>query len=388
MSRLDYVERVGKNYLDKLGISAKEYVTQITSPSFPLDLLAMFLIARLYRFHIVVTFHTGAFFSDADRNYKKALFTLVYKAGDYFCETCKMGQSGEYFQSLVDKTNASLMPSHCPDIKITLSEDEIQEVPDPKLHIKLEFKHELPPEHTKQWSSTFSIASKLLNKAKKERMRASIKKEQKTQIHNLIFSGGLHPADIAQEARKGHKMINVDCDVCAVKCRSLREYVQHMTDKHPDHIFRCTVCGRGYRSYNGKYKHEKQHFGTKFVCMICGRAFKVKDSLNKHLPVHNPESKQYCDTCGKGFASKSSLKCHQNIHLDLSIPCPDCAKTFAAPDHMQHHWRGFHGEGYTTRCKKFTYQWPGKCQRHQKSCKDCTKILQLQEAENFPDLRV
>ena len=103
MSRLDYVERVGKNYLDKLGISAKEYVTWITTPSFPLDLLAMFLIARLYRFHIVVTFHTGAFFSDADRNYKKASSPWFTRLAITSVKPAKWDSPGSTFSLLLTK---------------------------------------------------------------------------------------------------------------------------------------------------------------------------------------------------------------------------------------------------------------------------------------------
>ena len=237
------------------------------------------MIPRLYRFHVTVTFHTGAFTSNIDRKIKKSLLILVYKGPTHFSETCMKGQSRLYFQSLVDKTNALLMPSHCPDIKVTVSEDEDEdEVTEekPSYRIKVQFKNEMPAERTKQWSSTFSTASKLLIKAKKDIMRAAVKREQKTQIHNLIFSGSLRPADIAQEARHRNRMIHVDCEVCQQQCHSLREYVRHMKAFHPDFIFKCSVCGTGYRSYNGKFKHEKTHSGSKFVCMICGWPLKSR----------------------------------------------------------------------------------------------------------------
>ena len=182
-------------------------------------------------------------------------------------------------------------------------------------------------------------------------------------------------------------MIHVLCDICNITCRSQRNYIVHMKEHHPEVIFPCSICGKQYRMWSGRFKHEKTHSGKHYVCMICGRAFKTLDGLNHHTPVHNPESKRYCETCGKGFATKSNLKRHEKIHLNLSIPCPNCDKTFNTEEKVQRHRRGSHGPGYTTRCGQFTYAWPGKRHRHQKNCPQCIDLLKQQEAKMFPEFR-
>ena len=132
---------------------------------------------------------------------------------------------------------------------------------------------------------------------------------------------------------------------------------------------------KAYKSPNGLYKHEKMHTDPKLICAVCGRIFKSVTELNRHMPVHDDSKKVACEDCGKLFSSKHTKKCHVEIHLNLQIPCssPDCASSFATKDRAQHHYQGSHGEGYTTLCGKFTYQWPGKCSQHQRDCDDCKK---------------
>ena len=333
--------------------------------------------------------YTGTWMTNSDRNFGNTLFHLVFKGADHFGETCKIGQYASYFQSLVQKTQLNLMPSYCEDIKIILSEDD-NTAEDKELkpvRVKLEFKMDMPVAKRKNWLSTFSTASKLLAKARKAQLRVDIKHENKAKIHTLIHSGQLCPSDIAAEARHSNKMIMVNCEVCNEQCQSLRRYVTHMTEHHPDFQFTCAICGRQYRTWSGKRKHERTHDGNKFVCMVCGRAFKIRDSLIHHMPVHDPEKKFYCETCGKGFAAKSTLKRHEKIHLNLSLPCENCERTFNTKEKLQRHWRGFHGPGVTTKCGQYTYKWPGKRQCHQRSCTDCAAIIEREHAEQFPDLR-
>ena len=337
MSRLDFFTQVSTQYLTQAETSAEDYIDKISTEGIPLDLLGIFLIARLYQFHIAVVFHKGVWMTNKDNDWTKTMFTLVFQGVQNYSETCKEGQSGLYLQSLVNKTNSALMPPHCADLKVSISSDDETEQKTDIKKIKVEFKKEVSEEKTRYWSSKFSVAAKLLAKAKKEKYRSEIKKEKQAQIHTLIYSGTLRPVEIAHEARQGHKMIHVLCDICNITCRSQRNYIVHMKEHHPQVTFPCSICGKQYRTWSGRFKHEKTHSGQHYVCMICGRAFKTLDALNHHTPVHNPESKRYCETCGKGFATKSSLKCHEKIHLNLCIPCPNCDKTFNTEEKVQQH---------------------------------------------------
>ena len=280
-----------------------------------MDLLGFFLIARLYRFHVGVVFKNGVWHTNWDNNIQKTLFVLVFRGGT-FSETCKLNKSDLYLQSLVAKTDAGLMPSHLPDVKISLLDSAEK---DPKFSMK-------PKVIVKPLKSAQqSVAAKLLDKAKRDLHSIVEKTEKQLLITELICSGWAG----------GNKVISVDCGLCNTICRSMREYVHHMREYHPEATFTCEVCGKVYQSFNGHYKHMKIHSGNKVVCMVCGHRFNFATELKNHLPVHDAASKHYCTQCGKGFASKSSLRQHGQIHLNLQIPCPDCIKTFGTDNRLQ-----------------------------------------------------
>ena len=240
---------------------------------------------------------------------------LVFR-GDTFSEMCMLHKSDLYLQSLVAKTDAGLMLSHCPDIKISLLESADK-------HPKLSMKPNVMVKPLK--SAQQSVAAKLLDKAKRDLRSIVGKTEKQLLITELIHSG----------QAGGNKIISVDCGLCNTTCRSMREYVHHMRKYHPEAIFTCDVCGKVYQSFNGRYKHMKVYSGNKVVCMVCGHGFNFATELKNHLPVHDKASKHCCTQCGKGFASKSSLHQHGQIHLNLQIPFPDCTKTFDTDNRLQ-----------------------------------------------------
>ena len=316
LDRLDYFHSVSAKYLEESEKSHEDYIDYISMPGSPVDLLGVFLISRLYRIHVAVVLSNCVWHTNHDRDIKKALFVLIFR-GEIFTETYQINHSDVYLQSLHDKTQTGLMPSHCPDVKISLLDTD----KDPKLSMtpKVVIKKEIKPFKSAQQS----VAAKLLTKAKKELRDDKTGKKQF--ITELIRSGRLG----------GNKMIGMKCSLCETTCRSTREYVQHMRQYHLEATFPCDICGKIYQSFNGRYKHMKIHTGHKVVCMICGCGFNFSTELKNHLPVHDAASKQYCDSCGKGFASKSSLCHHAQRHLNLQLPCADCDKIFGTHDGLQ-----------------------------------------------------
>ena len=288
LSRLDYFHHVSEKYLEKCQISYEDYIDCISTPGVAVDLLGIFLIARLYRFHVGVVFKNGVWHTNWDNDINKTMFVLVFR-GDTFSKMCKLNKSDLYLQSLVAKTDAGLMPLHCPDVKISLLDSAEK---DPKLSMKP--KVIVKPVKSAQQS----VATKLLDKAKRDLCSTVEKTEKQQLITELIHSG----------QAGGNKMISVDCTLCNIICRSTREYVWHMREYHPEATFTCDICGKVYQSFNGRYKHMKVHSGNKVVCIVCGRGFNFTTELKNHLPVHDTASKHYCTECGKGFASKSSLR--------------------------------------------------------------------------------
>ena len=52
LSRLDWFQSVSRLFLQADKISVEHYIDYIRTPGTPLDLLSIFVLARLYRFHV------------------------------------------------------------------------------------------------------------------------------------------------------------------------------------------------------------------------------------------------------------------------------------------------------------------------------------------------
>ena len=203
----------------------------------------------------------------------------------------------------------------------------------------------------------------------------------------LIMSGTLRPAMIANKARISNKRIVITCEFCSTLQASRRQYIKHRKDMHPAELWICKVCSRGYKSYNGCYKHEKGHEAFKIFCPVCGKGFNYKKDMEIHLPVHSDHLKVFCLDCGKGFASDRSLARHAVIHQNLQFSCSECSYVNNTKEKLQRHWCGHHGQGFTTLCGQYTYKWPGRRQKHQEECKQCGIQKQLKQNKQFPGLR-
>ena len=132
-----------------------------------------------------------------------------------------------------------------------------------------------------------------------------IKQEVKSEFRPVGFSKSKH-----QGAAKYNRALKA-----LVKAK--KEHASLEVKK--EQLWLCKVCSRGYKSYNGCYKHEKLHEDFKLACGICGKGFNYKKDLKLHLPVHSKELKVFCPDCGKGFASDRSLARHAALHQKFTV---------------------------------------------------------------------
>ena len=59
------------------------------------------------------------------------------------------------------------------------------------------------------------------------------------------------------------------------------EYAEHLQ------LYRCEVCGTGFKSNQAVKNHQLIHAGEKpHQCDICGRGFRLIDGLRKHRFTH------------------------------------------------------------------------------------------------------
>ena len=327
---------------------------------------------------------------------------LVFEGKTDFHETYKGGEQ-PYMESLKYYTSKEFMPLHNVEVKtvqqeseeevVFVSEQNMKSAVQVKIEkgiklekiLKVSLKRELKLDSMagfKPKSAQFSTSRKLLAKAKKE---VSVKEERDTQ-RQVISAAIARIVTRSRSQTASYKMIAMDCLVCSEPQRSKRALLKHIKDNHPGTKFPCKFCGKQYDSFNGCYKHEQSaHSKKNYFCSICGHAFDYKSQVEGHIPIHNPAQKVYCETCGKGFATTTSKKRHSVIHMNLQFPCANCTKVFNTPEKRQHHFKGTHGTGYQSLCGFFTYNWPGKRDRHQADCTDCKQIKEQKLLNKFPN---
>ncbi|CAG0907469.1 unnamed protein product [Cyprideis torosa] len=62
---------------------------------------------------------------------------------------------------------------------------------------------------------------------------------------------------------------------------------RHVLSHRRQNIFRCSVCGKGFRSRSGLRSHEEKHLEEKqAICALCGEPFGLLEDLEKHLKWH------------------------------------------------------------------------------------------------------
>ena len=134
------------------------------------------------------------------------------------------------------------------------------------------------PKH--QGAAKYNTALKALVKAKKEHASLEVKKESSQHRTQLIMSGTLHLAMIANKARISNKRIVITCEFCSQVQASCRQYIKHRKQMHPDQLWFCKVCSRGYKSYNGCYKHEKAMKLSNYFVLSAARDLTTKKIFN------------------------------------------------------------------------------------------------------------
>ena len=344
LSRLDWFQSVSCLFLQADKISVEYYIDYIHTPGMPLDLLCIFVLARLYRFHVGLILNKGMWCSNLKKDMQGCKTIFVFQGETDFHETFK-GSQQAYVESLQYNTHKGLMPSHCTEVKnitndddtdvVFVAEEKRVKVPkidkDVKVQIKREFNLDVMAQFklkNKAKQAQFGAAQKLLAKSKKE---VAIKEERDTQ-RQIISAAIARIITHSKSVTSSSKMFSMNCPVCGQYSRSKRSLLKHIKDDHPGTKFPCKYCGKQYDSFNSCYKHERSaHQQKSYFCAICGHGFDYKSQLECHLPVHNPTQKTYCDNCGKGFATEHSMKRHYVLHMDLQFPCGQCTKVFNTP---------------------------------------------------------
>ena len=314
LSRLDWFQSVSRLFLQADKISVEHYIDHICTPGTPLDLLCIFVLARLYRFHVRLILNKGLWCSNLKKDMHGCKIIFVFQGETDFHETFKGGQQ-VYVEPLKYNTHKGFMPSHCTEVKSVANDDDTDvifvteekrvKVPnikidqDVKVVIKRDFNLDVmagfkPKNEDKK--AQFGAARKLLAKSKKE---VSIKEECDTQ-RQIISAAIARIITRSKSAASSCKMISMDCPVCTQYFCSKRSLLKHIKDDHPGTKFPCKYCGKQYDSFNGCCKHERStHQKKSFLCAICGHGFSYKSQLDCHMPYMTLHRRHIATTVAK-----------------------------------------------------------------------------------------
>ena len=115
LSRLDWFESVSCKFLQAENISVEAYIDNLHTPGTPLDLLAIFVLARLYRFHVGFFLNAGMC-TNVHKDMSACKLVLMFQGKTDFHKTYKGGQQ-PYLESLHYYTAKGFMPSHNTELK-------------------------------------------------------------------------------------------------------------------------------------------------------------------------------------------------------------------------------------------------------------------------------
>lgn len=91
-------------------------------------------------------------------------------------------------------------------------------------------------------------------------------------------------------------------------------------------VFKCKVCGKGFKHRRSLNRHVKLHSGEKnFKCPFCTTAFARSDHLKAHIRTHNNSKPYRCSVCQCGYSTQAALKVHiAHHHSKSKFKCVLC----------------------------------------------------------------
>ena len=125
------------------------------------------------------------------------------------------------------------------------------------------------------------------------------------------------PVVLANHKREVHNPVPVACSVCGIVFPSQSKLRTHYDKVHNPK--QCDYCEYKTGSTNALKNHMAKHAEPKFKCTYCGKMYKSKISLEAHERDHTGERPFVCQTCGTGFKSNSVLITHKkHVHKILT----------------------------------------------------------------------
>jgi len=144
------------------------------------------------------------------------------------------------------------------------------------------------------------------------------------------------------------------CTVCDKRFSTRESLSEHKLLHDGDNLYLCIHCQKRFYCLQYLKTHMNVH-SSKYRCTECGKGFKSNHELTKHGRTHSREKPFECTVCSKKFRQKNDLAQHRRIHSGektycmFVYSCGQCKKRFMNFNNWRRHVRVHNGEyNYTS----------------------------------------
>lgn len=142
------------------------------------------------------------------------------------------------------------------------------------------------------------------------------------------------------------------CTLCSLSFTENSSLKRHIRIHLGIRPYKCDICDDAFvTSYLLKThktrRHEAKQHRKQFACTRCPKIYTSKETFNKHLRSHDPDTRIACSFCGQVCLTSSHLKRHVNVHMrtdvcnlqskDKPFECGICHKTYFNKKHLELH---------------------------------------------------
>ena len=374
---IHWIQDFGRDVLQKLDLSARQYINGINQGTLPFDELAIFISCRCFNIHCIMMLDNNYWSTETKMLHSRATVHLAY-CGDYSYReivakdvSLVMDLPG-YIEDAADADFSESDSGYDEtepeeedplDLHVSASDDDVIFMGESQLGptdlVKISVKQEKVDDDVLYVGTYFLTEDEI--KAKQDAVRVKLdpdaepvnaapnpsdskennnknaapdpsdSKENDNENANeqieLDGSGAAAAAkDPDQPSTSGSSSrmyleCKYNCHLCDLETEKQIVFIKHMAEQHPGQSMPCKYCGSLFITTNGPFKHERSHIYLKHPCDSCSYKAQFPYQLQQHRRSHTKENLWSCANCDRVFACKSSRTSHERTH-GVELKCP------------------------------------------------------------------